>query len=114
MGPASKPVGESARAQRSDRCVVSDPVSERIIEGVSVHVAGEPDVLVSGCTVTIRASSPDSWVGRIDSNLRPYADIQLQLRFPAGVSPRSARFVVGPKVRGETLISGVGRPPSLS
>lgn len=84
-----------------------EPSTERAIEGVAVHVAGEEDVVASDRTLTIQESSQDRWVGRIDADLGAYAAVRLEVRMSGG----SVEFTVGPRVRGETLISGLGPAP---
>lgn len=88
-----------------------EPVDERMIGGVDIYVAGVNDKVSSGRTLTVQESSPERWVGRVDTNLKVYASVRLELRLPPGISPRTVTFVVGPRVRGETLISGDGPAP---
>lgn len=88
-----------------------EPVDERVIGGVEIYVAGVDDQVSSGRTLTVQESSPEHWVGRVDTNLKAYASVRLELRLPPGVSPTTVTFVVGPRVRGETLISGDGPAP---
>lgn len=100
--------------QSSDGQPFLEPIDERVIEGVDVYVAGLDDEVASGRTLNIQESTADRWVGAIDANLSDYADVKLEIRLPLGVAPRTAAFVVGPRVRDETLISGIGPAPKAS
>lgn len=91
---------------------ILEPADELIIEGVDVYVAGEDDRISAGRTVTIQESTDDRWVGSIDTDLGGYAPVQLELRLPEGLTPRTCGFVVGLRIRGSTLISGWGPMPT--
>lgn len=80
------------------------------MHGAEVYVAGENDRIAAGRTLTIKKSANHHWVGRIDTDLRDYVDIRLEIRFPTSSS--TAEFAVGPRVRDETLVSGLGPAPS--
>lgn len=68
-----------------------------MIGDVDIYVAGVDDKVSSGRTLTVRESSPERWVGRVDMNLKVFASVRLELRLPPRVSPRTVTFVVGPE-----------------
>lgn len=90
-----------------------EPATETVLTDIDVYVAGVDDRVAHNRTLSIHKSSPGRWVGRIDANLQGYTAVRLELRLPAGTAPRVAAVVVGPTVRGETLIWGTGPTPTI-
>jgi len=88
------------------------PTNDLVIRGVDVYVAGVDDQIAEGRTLMLQEPTPGRWVGRIDTDLQAYAAVRLELRLPPNVVPSVVEFVVGPRVRKETLVWGIGPTPA--
>jgi hypothetical protein len=93
---------------------VLGPVSHRVIEGVGVYLEGQDGAILKSVTVTVReAAAVPGWVGVVDADLTPFAGLRLDLRIRGDrATPCTVMFLVGPKVRGQTLIRGTGPAPT--